>query len=949
MDPERWRRINELFQAAVEREPAERSGFLADACLGDGELRSEIESLLAAHERAGDFIETPAVRPSAPALLPGRRLGPYEIVSFLGEGGMGRVYRARDARLAREVAVKVLDPAWAADPDLLSRFRNEARAVSALSHGNIVVVHDVGEADGIPFFAMELLEGPTLREVLGQGRAPLRKALEIASQVAEGLAAAHARGVVHRDLKPENVMITKSGVAKILDFGLAKLRSPQAKDPGPGASSAVTHPGMLLGTAGYMSPEQATGRPVDFRTDQFAFGAILYELLSGRRAFRCATDVETLAAIIRDEPEPLPPAEANLPVPLRFILARCLAKDPEDRYASTRDLARDVAQLRDWLSQPSLAAQVAVAPPARRRGWAWAGALAATLAAGAAIPLLLRPREQDPPRLRSLTYSGADSFPAASPDGGTIAFTSSRDGTSRIWLKQVSTGAEVALTEGPDGHPRFSADGSSVLFARMAASGPSLYRVSALGGAPRKVLDDARAGDWSPDGKRLAFVRSVREPGTRPVYLVGVAAADGSGPRIVETIEAQEVSPPRWSRDSKRIALAHGYGAALVWSFLVLDPDGSERRVLHPPYVLGAVSAPAWSNSGALLYAQSDAVDGTPSGRLVLQEVRSGRARILLRALALGGGSVDLAGSGRAVVTLQRVRGNLREIPLSDPSAARWLARGDCDDRQPFYSPDGARVVFSSNRDGQLDVWDVSPKTGSVRRLTDHASEDWDPRVAPDGRLFWSSKRSGSFEVWTAEGDGSAPRQVSHDGVDAENPTFTPDLAWIVYASSNPARRGLWKVRLDGTGATQLASGNLGLPEVSPDGALVLFGSYGDPHPVLQVVRLADGASVPFEIRIRSTGLRTESAFIRGRSRWMPDGRSIAFVDADESGRSGVFLQDFTPGKDTSATRRPLAGFHPDAITESFGISPDGTRIAIALKERSSHILLAEGLESLGQ
>ncbi|HET9614413.1 MAG TPA: serine/threonine-protein kinase, partial [Candidatus Limnocylindrales bacterium] len=288
-------------------------------------------------------------------VTPGSRLGPYEIVSPLGAGGMGEVYRARDSRLGRDIALKVLPEEFGLDKARLARFEQEARAASALSHPNILVVYDVGSADGRAYIAMELVEGKSLRELLEAGAVPLRKGLDLAVQIADGLAKAHGAGIVHRDLKPENVMVSKDGFAKILDFGLAKLAEPARGDVSdlPTAAPATT-PGTVMGTVGYMSPEQASGNPVDYRSDQFSFGAIGYEMATGKKAFGRNTSAETLAAIIREEPDAISTINPKVPAPVRWIIERCLAKDPEERFASTKDLTRDLKSIRDHLSEASV-------------------------------------------------------------------------------------------------------------------------------------------------------------------------------------------------------------------------------------------------------------------------------------------------------------------------------------------------------------------------------------------------------------------------------------------------------------------------------------------------------------------------------------------------------------------------------------------------------------------
>src|ERR1700687_3487325 len=289
------------------------------------------------------------------ALQMGSRLGPYEILSALGAGGMGEVYRARDTRLSRDVAIKVLPAVVASDSERLKRFEEEARSASALNHPSIVTIYDVGQTDGVSWIAMELVDGKTLRELLISGALAVKRLLQLATPVAEGLAKAHEAGIVHRDLKPENVMVTRDGLVKILDFGLAKLTS-TGSGSGEGSNLTTmtgTSPGIVLGTVGYMSPEQASGEAIDFRSDQFSFGSILYEMATGKRAFQKKTPVDTLGAILNEEPQAIALISSQAPAPLRWIVERCMAKEPGGRFASTEDLARDLAGVRDHISEVS--------------------------------------------------------------------------------------------------------------------------------------------------------------------------------------------------------------------------------------------------------------------------------------------------------------------------------------------------------------------------------------------------------------------------------------------------------------------------------------------------------------------------------------------------------------------------------------------------------------------
>src|SRR6202049_658852 len=355
MSSERWERTKEILEQALCLAPEARQAYLESACGADADLRMEVESLIVAHEEAGSqFLgaAAPEVLQLAPsrALTAGTKLGPYEIIAPLGAGGMGEVYRARDTHLGRTVAIKILPAAFSTDQDRLHRFQEEARSASALNHPNIITIHDLGQEGSTHYMAMELVEGKTLRDLLVSGPLPMRKAIEIAAQVADGLTKAHEAGIAHRDLKPENLMISHDGLVKILDFGLAKLGSPSGEGLDV-CTTSHTPAGLVLGTVGYMSPEQASGDRLDFRSDQFSFGLVLYEMVTGKRAFQRRTAPETLVAILREEAEPLGVRNPDAPAPLCWAIERCLAKEPDKRYVSTRDLARELAAIRDRFSE----------------------------------------------------------------------------------------------------------------------------------------------------------------------------------------------------------------------------------------------------------------------------------------------------------------------------------------------------------------------------------------------------------------------------------------------------------------------------------------------------------------------------------------------------------------------------------------------------------------------
>jgi Tol biopolymer transport system component len=474
-----------------------------------------------------------------------------------------------------------------------------------------------------------------------------------------------------------------------------------------------------------------------------------------------------------------------------------------------------------------------------------------------------------------------------------------------------------------------------------------------VGGEAKKLVDDAVSGDWSPDGTKIAFVRWSFEEGVTSTEIRTVSAGGGD-PQEIAHVPNYTLNFPRWSPDGRLIAavdltapLAAAYRyvdatktekAALIGrsgipsSIFLAGPGPNQVRSVAPPPGGTAISSLAWLDPDVVVYSQADSVSGS-AGRIVRHNLRSGAWQTLLLS-PQSSAVLDISGPGRIVFDVDPTSApeSLREFSRKDKAGftpTRWLTRGNSRDRQPVYSPDGEWVLFSSNRSGNQDLWEVSTKAGALRRITDDPGDDWDPAFTPDGRkILWASSRAGHLEIWMAEVDGSNARQVTHDGLDAENPTMTPDGNWIVYSTANPEKKGIWKIHPDGAGATRLVMADDVIPDVSPDGKYAAH--IGVSVSPLKVVRIDDGAVVPFSIG---------NAF---RPRWMPDGQAIAFVGLDEKGGTGVFVQDFIPGQNTNRTRRVLVGSDPETPTESFGISPDGSRITVGSQESRYSLMLAE-------
>jgi eukaryotic-like serine/threonine-protein kinase len=625
----------------------------------------------------------------------GTRLGQYEILARLGAGGMGEVYRARDTRLGREVAVKALTRELAADPQRLSRFETEARSASALNHPNIVTIHEIGRAASTPFIVMELVDGRTLREILYPGPLPQRRAVSLAAQLADALARAHEAGIVHRDLKPENVMVTRDGFAKILDFGLAKFSD---RENGHGERrqeltvTEETREGALIGTAGYMSPEQASGQAVDFRSDQFSFGSVLYEMLTGKRAFQRATRAETLAAIIREEPEPIAGLAPRTPAPLVWIVERCLCKVAEERYASTRDLARDLQSVRDHFSQIESGADAVAlsAGPRRTRVWLSAG-LAAGVAALVASAYFVgfAARDRASPSYQRLTFREGTVWSARfAPDSRTIVYGAAWDaGPIRIYSTRPESPESAPLALPPANVMGVSPSGELAISLGARAAGPfasigTLARSMLAGGGPREILEGAQAADWAPDGASLAVIRTVAGR-NRLEFPIG---------RTLYETPSGYLSHARVSPRGDLVAfIEHPVRGDDSGAVAVVDRDG-RRRVLSDGWI--TVRGLAWSPDGSEIWFTGAAIGGARSVHAVNL---AGRRRLLSRipgALTLH----DVSKEGRAVVALEHAREVILGLP---PGEERERNFSWHDWSRPVdLTPDGTMLLFDETGEG---------------------------------------------------------------------------------------------------------------------------------------------------------------------------------------------------------------------------------------------------------
>ena len=745
-------------------------------------------------------------------LSPGTRIGPYEILGAIGVGGMGEVYRARDAKLGRDIAIKILPPDTSTDADRRQRFEQEARSASGLNHPNILTIYDVGSDDGSLFIAMELVEGRTVRELLASGE-PLatKKLLDIAVQTAEGLAKAHGAGIVHRDLKPENLMVSKDGYVKILDFGLAKLTEPmtQAASVMPTAIASPTQPGTVMGTAGYMSPEQASGHPVDFRSDQFALGAILYEMATGKRAFQRKTGAETLVAIIREEPEPLVQAAPNAPVPVRWIVERCLAKDPEERYASTKDLARDLKSVRDHLTETATSAPRAVVGERirTRRGWVLPAAIAFLVGAGLALfaAKSLRFLESPPPTFQRLTFRrGTVISGRFAPDGVSIVYAASWDGgPTEIYTSRPESPESKSLGLPPASLLAVSRQGELAISLGWHSvigweSTGLLARVPVTGGAPRELLEDVEGADWSPDRGDLAVVHRVGDR-ARLEYPLGTVLVESGG----------WLGDPRFSPDGKFIAFwdhpERGDNAGVLAIY-----DLAHRRRTNGPTV-GGTAGFAWTPQGEIVV----------GGVGILRRVSiSGKTRPYL---ALAGGFIpwDVSPDGSLLATRTNYRREIVGGRGGEPRERNltWLDWSFPND----LSADGTTVLFDEQSRGRQSYLCYLRKTDGSPAVLLGPYKGYS--LSHDGRWVLAEKLDASQLVLVPTGAG-ATRALPKSNLVSQWANFLPDDKRLLIWANEPGRGGrLYLQSIDGGEPRAITPEGWGLSfggrPISPDGRWV--------------------------------------------------------------------------------------------------------------------------------
>src|SRR5215208_2971826 len=968
-DPQRWQRVKEIFDGALERHSAEREAFLDRACDGDTDVREEVESLLRSYEVAGSFMEAPAVAQAAGDLVteqkltPGQRVKHYQIVNLIGEGGMGEVYLATDTILGRRVALKMLPTFVSKDPERLRRFTLEARAASRLSHPNVCVVHEIGETDdGRPFIAMEYIEGMTLRQRMRNHNLKLGDVLDIAIQIADALTAAHGAGIVHRDIKPENVVIRPEGYVKILDFGLAKLTERHKGAIHATMSTLLfdSSPGTVMGTAAYMSPEQARGIPVDERTDIWGLGVVLYEMASGYPPFTGETATDVVVAIVERDQPPIARHVEGTPPELERIVKKALRKDRNERYQIVKEMAIDLRSLRRELEVNSLldrslapgtsttdgseyakasssrekigetneakAARTTIYKGRSSRNWIALAAGAIILAvAGFAFYKMRTPPE---PRTRppfervdvtKLTTNGNALMAAMSPDGKYVAYITSENGKESLWLRQVAITSNAQLIPPREGRYlglAFSPDGNYIYFGYAGSDrndAEQIYRLPILGIGAAATRIELQEGlpSLSHDRKRMAFIRYDRSNKTD--FLV-VTNADGTGEQIIGTRKWplrfgwDVLSRPGWTADDKTLMVpmvssdpVSSNNVSVNYSITIYEKDlvtGEERTIPLSPQKFDEVGRLTINpdGSGLVMLAKAHGASFVH----IWQLFRDGSQRTITNDLS-DYRELSLRADGSALVTVQTQTLSRLWTVRKGESKPTAITSGTSRYYDVYVAPDD-RILYASDASGIADIFELASTGADPRQLTSEGGRNYGPVVSPDNRyIVFHSNRGGLFQIWRAERDGGSPQQLTFGTSESTWPAFSSDGKWVVYQHFEPNNPYIiWRVPIDGGTPEKISEGNTMRPAISPDGKLLAFWyneGQQDSRWKLKVVHFDGGATFNIFDVAPAVQVQWDSPL-----RWTPDGQFLVYVD-HSGGVDNLWGQPITGGAPKQLTK----------------------------------------------
>ncbi|HSS22366.1 MAG TPA: protein kinase [Pyrinomonadaceae bacterium] len=951
MNPELWKQVDALLDAALELPPEKREQFVVEFCDGNDELREEVLSLVRAQSQASGFMEQSAMKVAAEALardanltthasIVGKEFATYKVEKLLGAGGMGEVYLARETKLNRPVALKILPWEFVADTERARRFALEAQALSALNHPNLITIYEVGAAADIHFIAMEFVEGQSLRAMMGN-QLKLREVLSITKQVAEALSAAHRSGIIHRDIKPDNIMVRSDGYVKVLDFGLAKLSEPRL--PSGSADPAFTQAGATMGTLAYMSPEQAAGDAIDQRTDIWSLGVVLYELVTRQKPFQGATRQATVNAILSSEPNSAAMTNPDLPSELDLVLEKALEKDPELRYQTASDFQADLKRLQRAIdSSPSSfrhrASTRLTARPAPGR-WLWPAVITSVVVVVALIGWVLwrsKPPAPDWSRAKHVQLTdqpGTEFFPSLAPDGKSFVYARKVDGNYDLFLLRVGGKNPTLLTKdsaADDTQPSFSPNGDRIAF-HSERQPAGIYVMEATGENLRPVTAGGFHPSWSPDGKEIVFSEAGREsPDVRNTYAskLWIVNVETGARKLLTESDAMQ---PAWSPHGSRVAFWFMPPAVGRSDIATISRAGGEPLVVTKDAATNW--NPVWSPDGRYLYFASDRSGNMNFWRVAIDEETG---KVLGEPEAVVTPSkfsrhLSFSRDGKRMIYVQTETQSNIQAAEFDPNKEKvvgepfWITRGDRQIVRPELTADGKQFVMRVPRRTQDDIIVVSRDGANWRDLTNDKFFDRYPRWSPDGKkIAFASDRSGSYEIWMIDTDGTNLKQVTFASAPGTSfPLWSPDGKKLLFRTNSVS----CTVDLSQDFQQQTPR-----PLVMPDDAGNLFVAW-DWSP--DGKSLAGMSSGPGGTAIGWYSIEAKRFERLGDYNappmWLPDSRRFVFVDSGKA-----YIADIETKK-----VRPFYRHDPEEI-RSVAVSHDGKLLYYTLAASESDIWLLD-------
>ena len=973
-----WRQVTDIFNAALRRMPEERPVFLEQICGGDKILRGEVESLLASYDDAESFLESPAVGEVADFigqiknLENGKGFGHYEIIEQIGAGGMGEVYLAKDKKLNRQVAVKILNEKFSRDESNLNRFIQEARAASALNHPNILVIHEIGAEGDAHFIVSEFIKGETLREIFKKRTLKLSEVLDVSIQIANALCTAHEARLVHRDIKPENIMLRPDGYVKILDFGLAKIieqKSVGFEDATPLQNQ--TAKGLIMGTVNYMSPEQARGEKVDATTDIFSFGVVIYEMIAGRTPFAGDSLSETFANLINAEPHSLPYFAVSVPDELLRIITKTLRKNKDERYQMMNELLAELKSLRESLtldkgigkSHSSTAENATTILQAttgdinRKTAETNYGFVRQLNQYRSITPILLTmliivsagifyirsnfieelPMNFQAQKSTRLTAVGKAVNAVISPDGKYVVYVVEDDGQQSLWLRHIASESTVQLL--PSGINnifglQFSPDSNHVYY----NSNRSVYQIPVLGGTPAKVLDDIKGGlTFSPDAKHIAFRRIQGQ--YFKINSIIIADTDGTNQRQLISREDIFDSPIAWLPNGKIIACVRvnpeKYYTKEILAVQVADGSAA---LIPSPVLLNIIGQIVWMPDGKSLLIVAAALDGDEAGlSQILQVQYPGGETQSITKDSSDYTNVSLTADGHSLVSVKLEHtAHIWTMPADDINGLKQLTFGSDknDGAQGISYLSDAKIVYDSTPNRKSEAWIVGANGNDSRQLMTDAGST---TVSPDGRfLVYQNTIKEKVGLWRMDLSNGNKKQLTQKA--DLLPTFSPDGKWITYQgfTDQTPPASLYKVSIDGGETIQLTKNIIPFsPTVSPDGKQIAFsfGSReGDKYKQYIALMPFGGGEIT---KMFDANLQYMDNYGKQNLQWTPDGKAVNYIALDKN-VSNIWQKPI----DGSASLQ-ITNFTNDHIF-NFAFSPDGSRLALSRGTFSSDVVLIE-------